>query len=86
MRELSRIVERVSAAVMFDFWRFFNSGEDLDVLRGLTPQHAAHITSVQLNDVPESIDDLSRAQNWAYMKDMFQSTIDSIRVMSLPLT
>ena len=81
--EIVDAVAQPNAGVMFDFWHFFNSGEDLDVLRGLTSQHAAHITSLQLNDVPESIDDLSRAQNWAYMKDMFQSTIDSIRVMGM---
>ena len=52
-------------------------------MRQLTPQHAAHITSLQLNDGPESIDDLSRAQNWAYAKAMFQNTIDSIRVMGM---
>ena len=68
---------------MFDFWHFFNSGESLDVLRQLTPQHAARITSLQLNDLPGKIDDFSRAQNWAYRKGMFQNAVDSIRVLGM---
>ena len=81
--EIVDAVAQPNAGVMFDFWHFFNGGEDLDVLRQLTSQQAAHITSLQLNDVPESIDDLSRAQSWVYVKDMFRSTIDSIRVMGV---
>jgi sugar phosphate isomerase/epimerase len=81
--ELVDAVNQPNAGVMFDFWHFFNSGESLDVLRQLTPQHAARITSLQLNDVPGKIDDLSRAQNWAYMKELFQSAFDSIRVLGM---
>lgn len=81
--EIVDAVAQPNAGVMFDFWHFFNSGENVDVLRQLTPQHAAHITGLQLNDVPESIDDLNRTQSWIYAKDMFQSAIDSIRVMGM---
>lgn len=81
--EIVDAVAQPNAGVMLDFWHFFHSGEDLDVLRQLTPLHAAHITGLQLNDVPESIDDFSRAQSWVYTKDMFQNTIDSIRVMGM---
>ncbi len=76
-------VDQPNAGVMFDFWHFFNSGEDMSVLRNLTPQQAARITSLQLNDVPHSISDLSRGQNWLYIKDMFQNAIDSVRVLGL---
>jgi 4-hydroxyphenylpyruvate dioxygenase len=81
--ELVEAVDMPNAGVMFDFWHFFNSGENLDVLRNLEPQQAARITSLQLNDVPRSIDKLSRRQGWQYTQDMFQNAIDSIRVLGL---
>ena len=81
--ELLDAADQPNAGVMFDFWHFFNSGQDLDVLRQLTPRQAARITSLQLNDMPGSITDLSRGQNWAYAKDMFHNVIDSVRVLGL---
>ena len=75
--------DQPNAGVMFDFWHFFNSGENMDVLRNLTSQQAARITSLQLNDAPRSISDLSLGQSWEYTRDMFQSMIDSIRVLGL---
>ena len=76
-------VDQPNAGVMFDCWHFFNSGESMEVLHNLTPQQAARITSLQLNDAPRSIDGLSRRQNWLYIKDMFQNAADSIRVLGL---
>ena len=72
---------QANAGVMFDCWHFFNSGQSLKDLRALTEAQAAQITSLQLNDAPQSIAKLSRGQNWLYIKDMFHSAIDSIRVM-----
>ncbi|MEH6467116.1 MAG: TIM barrel protein [Pseudomonadales bacterium] len=72
-----------NSGVMFDFWHFFNGDESMDVLHNLTPEHAAGISSLQLNNVPSSISDLSRGQNWIYTKDMFQNVVDSIRVLGL---
>lgn len=73
--------DQPNAGVMFDFWHFFNSGEDLDVLRKLSAEQAARITSLQLNDVPRTISPLTSGQNWQYIKDMMQSMVDSIRVL-----
>jgi sugar phosphate isomerase/epimerase len=70
-----------NGGVMFDFWHFFNGGGNLEQLQTLTPQDAALITSLQLNDVPANIADLSRGQNWQFTKTMLKTAIDSIRVM-----
>lgn len=72
---------QANAGVMFDCWHFFNSEDNLDTLRELTELQASQISSLQVNDVPQAIARLSRKQNWHYTKDMFQSVIDSIRVM-----
>jgi sugar phosphate isomerase/epimerase len=81
--ELLEAVDQPNAGVMLDLWHFFNSGEDLEVLRRLTPEQAARITSLQLNDIPGSIGDLSRGQKWEYIKDMCQNAIDIIRVLGM---
>jgi len=75
--------DQPNAGVMFDCWHFFNSGESMHVLHNLTAQQAARITSLQLNDAPQSTRSLSRGQNWLYIKDMFQNVADSIRVLGL---
>ena len=59
--------DQPNAGVMFDCWHFFNGGENMDVLRNLTSRQAARITSLQLNDVPRSVSDLSLGQNWEYI-------------------
>jgi sugar phosphate isomerase/epimerase len=74
-------VNQPNAGVMFDLWHFFNSGEQLDVLRNLEPHQAARITSLQLNDAPDSIADLRLAKKWLYLKDMLHNAADSIRVL-----
>lgn len=75
------LADQANAGVMFDCWHFFNSGGTPDDLRKLTASESARITSLQLNDAPQDIAGLSRRQNWLYTKDMFQSLVDSIRVM-----
>lgn len=70
-----------NTGVMFDCWHFFNSEDSLDTLRDLTDLQASRISSLQVNDAPQSIARLSRKQNWHYSRDMFQTVIDSIRVM-----
>jgi sugar phosphate isomerase/epimerase len=72
---------QANAGVMFDCWHFFNSEDSLDTLRELTELQASRITSLQVNDAPQVIAELSRKQGWNYIRDMFQSLIDSIRVM-----
>ena len=81
--QLLDTVDQPNAGVMFDCWHFFNSGGDMQSLRDLTPQQAARITSVQLNDLPPSLDELNRRQNWLYIKDMLQNAVDSVRVLGL---
>lgn len=70
-----------NAGVMFDFWHFFNSGGQVAQLNALSTDAAARITSLQLNDLPNSIAELNRSQNWQFTKTMLQTAIDSIRVM-----
>lgn len=81
--EVLEAVNQPNAGVMFDLWHFFNSGENLEVLRKLSPQQAARITSLQLNDVPDLIGGLGLRQNWQYTKDMVQNVIDSVRVLGM---
>jgi sugar phosphate isomerase/epimerase len=70
-----------NAGVMFDFWHFFNSTDDLATLNALTAEQAAQITSFQLNDMPETIEKFSYGKNWVYIMDMAQGAIDSLRVL-----
>jgi len=70
-----------SAGIMFDFWHFFNGGGQVAQLNALSIESAARITSLQLNDVPNSIAELSRRQNWHFIKTMLQAAVDSVRVM-----
>lgn len=70
-----------NAGVMFDFWHFFNSGGQVAQLNALSTDAAARITSLQLNDLPNSITELNRSQSWQFTKTMLQTAIDSIRVM-----
>lgn len=81
--EIIAAVDQPNAGVMLDLWHFFNSGEDLEVLRNLTPDQAKRITSLQLNDVPRAIDKLSIGQHWLYVKDMLGNMTDGVRVMGL---
>lgn len=81
--DLVEAVGQPNAGVMFDLWHFFNSKQELDVLRQLSPAQVSRITSLQLNDVPGRITGLSRGQSWQYTKDMLQTVVDSIRVLGL---
>lgn len=78
------IVEKAgqaNAGAMFDCWHFFNSEDSLDTLRDLTESQASRISSLQVNDAPQTIARLSRKQRWHYTRDMFGSLVDGIRVM-----
>lgn len=70
-----------NAGVMFDFWHFFNSRDDLDNLESLSPEQARLITSLQLNDKPTTIEAFSLRQKWEHFKDTVQSAVDGFRVM-----
>ena len=70
-----------NTGVMFDFWHFFNSDNDLATLHALTAEQASKITSFQLNDAPHTIEKLSFGKNWVYIMDMVQNAVDAVRVM-----
>jgi len=70
-----------NAGIMFDFWHFFNGGGQVAQLNALPAESAARITSLQLNDAPNTIAELDRRQHWQFTKIMIKTAVDSIRVM-----
>lgn len=76
-------VRQGNAGVMLDFWHFFNSGATPDSLDDLPIAEIRQITSIQLNDVPHTIDPLDKRQQKQYSRQMLRSLVDNVRVMGL---
>ena len=71
---------KANVGVMLDFWHFFRGGDSLDTIKGLSPEDALRVTSIQVNDAPTTTQPLSWRNRVTMINLMLQELINGIRV------